>query len=200
MWLSSCVCRAFKPFDEVLRCSSRNCRWFSDRTKPVRASWRRAAAASLRMTSPRSCSISCFWCRISWLCRLARADCSTPSDFSRSTSSLHVCSSSARWEIITSCIASVASSWSASERNCSRSSASRRAVACLSASSIRKPSNSCCLLCITDDCSEPSDFNWWITSLHFCSSCSCEDTKSVCSLRLHIISSMAALHCFNSSA
>jgi hypothetical protein len=94
------------------------------------------------------------------------------------------------------------------------SSASRRAVACLSASSIRKPSNSCsdrkremqrtwlgifgqwsvhslyrrmtscctpqqgskrrppacCLLCITDDCSEPSDFNWWITSLHFCSS------------------------------
>ena len=94
------------------------------------------------------------------------------------------------------------------------SSASRRAVTCLSASSIRKPSNSCsdrkremqrtwlgifgqwsvhslyrrmtscctpqqgskrrppacCLLCITDDCSEPSDFNWWITSLHFCSS------------------------------
>ena len=88
-----------------------------------RASWKRAAAASFWETSRRSCSISAFCCRISsgsviwrtptvqtasfrtsrqnhwnhlessWACRLTSADCSIPSDFKRSTSSLHFWSS-----------------------------------------------------------------------------------------------------------
>ena len=87
------------------------------------ASWKRAAAASFWETFRRSCSISAFCCRISsgsvtgvgsqfkhqcfrtgrqnhwnrfessWACRLTSADCSMPSDFNRSTSSLHFWSS-----------------------------------------------------------------------------------------------------------